>query len=257
MERYLFLILAIIGGGAVYYDMSLLNNWIGPTIIAAPLVAFALSFMPSGKKGDGYEEAVKTDAMPAAKGDKGGQDKDMAEDTDEDAVKDRAEDKAATVAREENARDTTAQQTLMDDSPADIALSKEDIELHADSYRKEGVVWMLALLQREGRFIDFIQEDISSYDDSQVGAAVRQMHDNIKKAINDVIEVGVIIDAEEGTKIEIDEDYDPSKIRLTGNIKGKPPFTGSLMHPGWAVKAIRVPKILRKEDVIYEAEVEV
>src|SRR5947209_3736853 len=35
---------------------------------------------------------------------------------------------------------------------------------------------LLALLQREGRLLDFLLEDIQSYPDAHIGAAVRDIH---------------------------------------------------------------------------------
>ena len=37
-------------------------------------------------------------------------------------------------------------------------------------------VQILAALQREGRLIDFLEEDLSAYEDAQIGAAVRNIH---------------------------------------------------------------------------------
>src|SRR5262249_525678 len=45
-------------------------------------------------------------------------------------------------------------------------------------------VQMLALLQRDGRLIDFINEDIAPYQDAQIGAAARDVHESCRKAID-------------------------------------------------------------------------
>ena len=135
----------------------------------------------------------------------------------------------------------------------------EDIEEHANDYRREGALWLLSLLQREGRLVDFIQEDISPYDDAQIGAACREIHQGLRQAIKDVLKFSPVVDAQEGTEIEVDEDYDPRSIKLTGNLAGKPPFRGVLIHPGWKVEELRLPQFGEKVryDVITQAEIEV
>src|SRR5262245_43911387 len=42
-------------------------------------------------------------------------------------------------------------------------------------------VQMLALLQRDGRLVDFIAEDLAPYQDAQIGAAVRDVHESCRK----------------------------------------------------------------------------
>jgi hypothetical protein len=37
-------------------------------------------------------------------------------------------------------------------------------------------VQMLALLQREGRLVDFVLENLTTYSDAQIGASVRDVH---------------------------------------------------------------------------------
>ena len=41
--------------------------------------------------------------------------------------------------------------------------------------RSEAIT-LLATLQREARFVDFIQESLAAYSDAQIGAAVRDVH---------------------------------------------------------------------------------
>lgn len=41
---------------------------------------------------------------------------------------------------------------------------------------------LLAVLQREARFIDYIQEDLGEYDDASVGGVSRKVHDEIGRA---------------------------------------------------------------------------
>ena len=114
----------------------------------------------------------------------------------------------------------------------------------------------LGALQREGRFLDFLQEDLSRYDDAQIGAAVRSIHEKLKVAVFEMVELCPVIEAKEGTEVLVEEDFDPKSIRLIGNVKGKPPFKGLLRHPGWRFRKMRLPKP-KEGQVLAPAEVEI
>ncbi len=118
---------------------------------------------------------------------------------------------------------------------------------------------ILGLLQREGRLIDFLQEDIEPYDDAQIGAAVREVHRGCRNALKEVFGIQPVINAQEGSEVEIDEDFDPSQIKLVGNVKGNPPFKGIIKHTGWKFTEVRLPKWTGKSstNVLAPAEVEV
>ena len=116
---------------------------------------------------------------------------------------------------------------------------------------------LLTLLQREGRLLDFLLEDIQSYADDQVGAAVRDIHRNCQKAIKDHLTLEPVLAREEGANVEIPAGFDPSAIRLTGNVTGEPPFRGALQHHGWRVKELKLAKPPEGQDefVVHPAEV--
>ncbi len=42
---------------------------------------------------------------------------------------------------------------------------------------------LLGILQRDSRLVDFLMEDITGYSDDQVGAAVRELHDQCRDAV--------------------------------------------------------------------------
>src|SRR5580704_17185900 len=42
---------------------------------------------------------------------------------------------------------------------------------------------LLSLLQREGRLVDFLQQEIASFPDADVGAAARVVHEGCRKAL--------------------------------------------------------------------------
>lgn len=117
---------------------------------------------------------------------------------------------------------------------------------------------LLAILQREGRFVDFLQEDVSSFSDADIGAAARVVHEGCTRGLKDVLELEVIRDEAEGAKVELPAGYDAKRTRVTGNVTGEPPFTGTLAHHGWRARSIRLPELSTGHDptIIAPAEVE-
>lgn len=118
---------------------------------------------------------------------------------------------------------------------------------------------VLAVLQRDGRLVDFLQEDIDLYTDAQIGAAVRDIHRGCRKALRDYMAVEAILPGEEGASVSVAADFDPAAIRLTGNVGGQPPFRGVLKHHGWRVKSVQLPALPAGRDdasVLAPAEVE-
>ena len=119
---------------------------------------------------------------------------------------------------------------------------------------------MLALLQRQGRLLDFLQEDLATYDDAQVGAAVRSIHAGCKEAVAEVVKIAPVLSEEEGASVNVPQGFDPRSIRLIGNVKGKPPFQGTLRHRGWQVTQLEAPRVeadSKAERVLAPAEVEI
>jgi hypothetical protein len=119
---------------------------------------------------------------------------------------------------------------------------------------------VLAVLQRDGRLIDFLQEDIDPYTDAQIGAAVRDIHRGCRKALREYLTVEPVLNAPEGQSVTVPSGFDPATIRLTGNVSGNPPFQGVLKHPGWRVKTVHLPALpgARNEaSVLAPAEVEI
>jgi len=119
-------------------------------------------------------------------------------------------------------------------------------------------VQLLAILQREGRLLDFLQEDVDAYSDAQIGAAVRDIHRGCKKALAEHAPLEPVMREPENSRVRIDAGFDPSRIRLTGNIVGEPPFTGTLKHHGWRTARIALPASTAATDptVVAPAEVE-
>jgi hypothetical protein len=116
---------------------------------------------------------------------------------------------------------------------------------------------LLALLQRDGRLLDFLLEDISTYDDAQVGAAVRDIHRACRKVVDEHLTLERVLAGEEEQEVTVPGGFDPAAVRLTGNVTGQPPFRGVLRHAGWRVKAIKLaePPAGQDEFVVAPAEV--
>jgi hypothetical protein len=120
-------------------------------------------------------------------------------------------------------------------------------------------VQMLAALQREGRLVDFLQEDLSSYDDSRIGAAVRSIHTGSREVLKEQMEIKPIFQEMEGTPVTVPAGFDPAAIHLTGNVTGDPPFRGTLRHRGWKVERISLPQFPEQRGhwILAPAEVEI
>ena len=119
-------------------------------------------------------------------------------------------------------------------------------------------VQMLALLQRDGRLIDFLAENISAYPDAQLGAAVRTIHETCRQALDQYVMLEPILNSEEDQPVTVEAGFDPAAIKLIGNVAGVPPLRGLLRHKGWRVKELKMPPLPQASGrlVIAPAEVE-
>jgi hypothetical protein len=117
---------------------------------------------------------------------------------------------------------------------------------------------LLALLQREGRLLDFLLEDIQAYPDPQISAAVRDIHRQCQTALKEHLVLEPVFRQSEGASVEVPVGFDPSAVRVTGNVTGQPPFRGTLQHHGWRVREIKLapPPEGQDEFILMPAEVE-
>jgi hypothetical protein len=123
----------------------------------------------------------------------------------------------------------------------------------------DAALQLLGILQREGRFIDFLEEDISAFSDADVGTAARVVHEGCRKALREHVTLTPVRTEAEGERITVPAGFDAAEVRLTGNVVGEPPFTGTLQHRGWRVKEVRLPQLAAAHDphVLAPAELEV
>jgi hypothetical protein len=131
----------------------------------------------------------------------------------------------------------------------------------APAFREAGpdaALQLLGLLQRSGRFIDFIEEDVAQYADADIGAAARLVHEGCRATLREHFTIRPVRDETEGSRVTIAAGFDATAIRLTGNVVGQPPFTGSISHRGWRAADVRLPKLAPDHDatVLAPAEVE-
>jgi len=220
-----------LAGAAVYFDPTLMNNWIGPAILGAPPAIGLIFYLIARSWTKGITLSLE----------------------EEQIVEPKAEEEI-----------TTGPETAppLDKSSVDDAFNHQITKSpnHQIPHASEiAIVQTLGLLQREGRLIDFLQEDIDPYDDAQIGAAVREVHRGCRAALKEVFGLSPVLKAAEGSQVEIEEDFDPTRIKLIGNIQGNPPFKGTLRHCGWKFTEVHLPEWTAKEktDVLAPAEVEI
>jgi len=117
---------------------------------------------------------------------------------------------------------------------------------------------LLAALQREGRFLDFVRQDTAGFSDEDIGAAARVVHSGCRKILDQFFVFDAAVRGTEGTSMSVPAGFDAQRIRITGNVTGNPPFRGTLKHHGWIVTQVRMPAISDALDprVVAPAEVE-
>ena len=145
---------------------------------------------------------------------------------------------------------------------ADPQASTSDVADAADAAPQpdpDGVALrLLAVLQEEARLLDFVGEDIDNYSDAEVGAAARGIHQSLRKALAERLELRAIREEEEGASVDLGGDIDPAALRVIG-AAGEVPANGTLVHAGWYANAVRLPRPTAGSDarILAPAEVEV
>jgi hypothetical protein len=119
-------------------------------------------------------------------------------------------------------------------------------------------VQILALLQRDGRLIDFLMEDLTPYQDAQIGAAVRDVHGGSRQALQRYFTLEPVLDDEEGRPVSVERGTDPARLKVTGNTAAAPPLRGTLRHRGWEATRVELPPLAASgRTIVAPAEVEV
>lgn len=122
----------------------------------------------------------------------------------------------------------------------------------------EAALQLLGLLQRNARFVDFVEEDIKNYSDADIGAAARIVHEGCRATLRDHFTIRPVRTEAEGARVTLSPGFDAAAVRLTGNVVGEAPFTGSLTHRGWRVEEVKLPQLVKTHDarIVAPAEVE-
>jgi len=119
-------------------------------------------------------------------------------------------------------------------------------------------LFVLSMLQREGRLLDFLLEDITAHGDDAVGAAARVVHEGCRRVVKEYLTLEPVVNEPEGASITVPAGFDARRIRLTGNVAGQPPYQGSVKHHGWVTRTVKLPAVPTSGDplVLAPAEVE-
>lgn len=141
----------------------------------------------------------------------------------------------------------------------DIAKPSYNTVKIEENVEKRLFVHLLSTLQKEGRLLDFFNEKLDQYDDAQIGAAVRKVHEDCTKTLHKYLSLEPVMDANEGEAVTIEAGFDPAEVKLTGNVVGDPPFKGVLRHKGWKSSKLNIPTLATQENpgIIAPAEVEI
>ena len=122
----------------------------------------------------------------------------------------------------------------------------------------DAALQLLGLLQQEARFLDFVQENIAGHGDADIGAAVRVVHEGCRKVLKQHLDLEPVRTEAENSRITLPRGFDAGAVRVSGNIVGEPPFTGTLIHRGWRASRIQLPRLAEGHDarILAPAEVE-
>lgn len=138
-----------------------------------------------------------------------------------------------------------------EEAPAPIEAAPADLS--------NGALTLLSLLQTEGRFVDFVQQEIATFDDQDIGAAARVVHEGCRRVLKDRVAIEPIFSEQEGASVKLGADFDFRSIKLTGNVpKDAHGARGTLRHKGWRAKRVSLPTPTKDHafDVLCPAEVE-
>ena len=137
-------------------------------------------------------------------------------------------------------------------------IAEKAVDTPADMPAHTAALQLLGLLQREARFMDFVQEDVAGYADADIGAAARVVHEGCRKVLHQHFSVAPVRPEAEGSRVTLAAGFDAAAVRLTGHVVGQAPFTGTLGHRGWQVTDVKLPQLtdIQAAKVIAQAEVE-
>ncbi|MGL4855150.1 MAG: DUF2760 domain-containing protein [Lentisphaeria bacterium] len=132
---------------------------------------------------------------------------------------------------------------------------QSEVTIEMDDFTA-GAIFTLNIMQREGRLVDFLMEDLESYTDAQVGVAARQIHRQSSLALRKYFDPGAVVVGVEGKEICLSAQVNLNSIKITGNSAVAGECRGILRHKGWRSEPnlpIRVGNL--DSNLIFPAEI--
>jgi len=137
--------------------------------------------------------------------------------------------------------------------PAPVPVQKVD---DAPAASSNGALQLLSLLQREGRFVDFVEQEITAFGDADIGAAARLVHEGCRRALHAHGRIVSVRSEAEGASLTLAQAS--VDVKLVGNVAGSAPYRGVLRHRGWRVEELTLPRSIGAHDpkLVAPAELE-
>ena len=152
---------------------------------------------------------------------------------------------------------TRADTNQADNKPAQPA--NEETAPNSSS-SAESAVHLLSLLQKHGRLVDFVFEDIDQYSDAEIGGGARIIHEGCRKVFNDYLSIVPLRPEQEESEITLEQPVNPAEIKISGETGDQTEQIkrALLLHKGWQISAINLPEFMHRHSrhVIAPAEVE-
>jgi hypothetical protein len=85
------------------------------------------------------------------------------------------------------------------------------------------------------------------------------VHRGCRSVLERLFAIGPVLEAAEGTQLEVPENASPSRIRLIGNATRTPGARGTLVHAGWQAAQCELPTWtgnMESQRILAPAEIE-
>ena len=163
------------------------------------------------------------------------------------------------LAEPEQAKETIEEKSVEESITLNPLKVEESKEVTVKDEKNIDGIFLLSLFQKQGRLVDFLQQDIASFSNAEVGEAARVVHDGCARILGNYFTMEAIRTEEEGALVNVDADYNLSEIKLTGNLRGSAPYRGELLHHGWKISDQHPPEQLdpKARLIVQPAEIEV
>ncbi len=107
----------------------------------------------------------------------------------------------------------------------------------------DGALQILGILQRDGRLVDFLMEDLRAADDEQIGAVARSLQEQCHAALQRHVQLVPVIDGVENSFTKLATN-DPTTVKLLGNVPASGKAAGGVLrHKGWRAEKVDLPTI--------------